>query len=234
MRLAKVFGLAVVAAVAAMAFVGAGTASAQHSIALCKSLVTLCGVNELWPAGTILKALAKEPKLTNSLGTITCEDSVVEGKSAAAVGNPYIISSPTATFGVLLVPKLGLGCTGPCTAAGQENIHVTVDELRILVEAVDKYFLLGAGLALLLNCPLVGTCVYRSNHFKVEIKHDGTHPYHAGNNLPLVQFNIQLARQTTHGGSAFCPAESQWVASYVLYLAESGGVQGLAWPSLDK
>jgi len=242
MRFVKAFGLAALAAVAAMAFLGAGTASAQtHDIVLCKELVTLCPAGKLWPAGTLLEALAKEPKLLSSLGTIECEDSYILALATEEVGHlnsgvpEYLLDNVVPEFGVLPTPTLGLGCTGPCGATNQDWIHASFESSRLLVENVDKYFILGAGLALILNC-LGLTCVFRANHVKVPITHTGTHLLHPGNNLPLAHFEVPLTRQTTHSGSSLCPATATWHAKYTFTLAKDhiSKTEGLAWPSLDK
>jgi len=238
MRFVKAFGLAALAALATMAFIGTGTASAQHDIVLCKTLATLCAASEVWPTGTLVTALAKEPKLTSSLGTITCEDSYVKGllENELGTATELKLDSVTVEFGKLPSPSLGTGCTGPCTTEAGSTIHATFENTRILVESPDIYYILGGGLALLLNCPFGVTCVYRSTHTKKLIKHNGTHLLHAGNNLPLAQFEITLERQTTHSGSSLCPATSVWNALYVFTLAEhhASGTSGLAWPSLFK
>jgi hypothetical protein len=243
-RLVKMLGLAMVAAIATMAFIGAGSASAQeHKIVLCDELVTLCPNGHLWPEGTELEALAKEPKLHSSLGTTTsCEDSIVTGKVGPSPASPLTITSPLVEFGTLPTPKLGLGCTGSCTGTGEETIHPVLDSMQIEVEAVDKYYLTGTGLAALLKCPLVGTCIFRGENIKVPISHTGKHPGHSGENLPLANFEVLLNRKTTHtnklkqsvSGSSFCPSTAEWLADYTLLLAKFGEKVGLAWPSLDK
>lgn len=236
MRFFKMIGAVVMVATTTLVLFGIGTASAQtHKIVLCKELVILCAPGKLWPSLSRFTWLAGKVEFSNSLGTITCEDSTITGELEAEIGDPLPIKNAALAFGVLPTPKLGLGCTGPCTGAGAENFHATLEGLRYLVEAPDRYFILGGGLALILNCPLVGTCVYRTDHFKDEIKHNGTHPSHPNaNNLPLTLLTLVMNRQTTHAGSTFCPATTVWAANYIHYLAEAGGVPGLAWPSLDK
>ncbi len=242
MQFVKAFGLAALAAVAAMAFLGAGSASAQEhtEIVLCKELVKLCGDKQLWPASTILSALATNPELKTSIGNITCEDSVVTGELENEIGTTLTSKSLSVTFGKLPTPTLGTGCTGVCVESGgkpnPESIHVELTELSVTVGAEDKYSLQGTGLALILNCPLVGTCVYRGEKVVSPISHDGLHAAHPDpTNLPLARFEETLTRQASHGGSVFCPATSLWIANYVLYLAKApNGETGLVWPALDK
>jgi hypothetical protein len=239
MRFAKAFVLAALVAVAATAFVGASTASAQHEIVLCKELVTLCPNGSLWPSLTKLFALAENPELESSLGIIKCPDSEVTAEIATDIGAVVTTKNITGVFGSLhaleLGKTLGEGCTGPCVQGQTEAIHVTLEALELIVEPIDKYSLRGTGLALILKCPFGVTCVYRGTNVITPIVHDGKHARHPNaTNLPLAKFEETLARQTTHGGSSLCPSTSLWRANYVLYLAESGGVAGLVWPSLDK
>ncbi len=241
MRFTKALGFAAIAAVAAMAFIGSSTASAQtHEIVLCKKLVALCPKGELWPSLSTILLLAKEPKKASSLGTTACEDSLITAQLATEIGNPLTTKNITMTEGILPTPKLGVGCTGPCT--GGENIHHEVEKIEFIIEAAKGleeshgYALRWTGLSLLLNCPIVGTCVYRWVDRVSPIKHDGKHELHKGaENLPLAAFEETLNRQTTHGGSVFCPATTTWTATYTLYLVHSpdGQTSGLGWPALD-
>ncbi len=206
-----------------------------HEVVLCKELVTLCAKGKLWPSFTKLLALAEDPKLTSGLGTITCEDSLLTAETAGEIGLPLTLFNPNVDFGALpILANLGLGCTGPCMGINQRGIHVELEFARIDVEAIDKYHLKGDGLVLILNCPIVGTCVYRGEKISAPITHTGSHNQHGGTNLPLASFNLNLARMTTHGGSIFCPSTAIWTADYVLYLVHWNGETGLAWPALDE
>jgi hypothetical protein len=88
MKYVKILGLAAVAAAALMAFVGAGTASAQNGekTALCKVTPTngICALENTYPAGTVVESEATETAtLTPSgeLPTITCTSSKLSGKT---------------------------------------------------------------------------------------------------------------------------------------------------------
>lgn len=70
MRLTKMLGLAMVAAIAAMAFVGAGTASAV----LCKVKESPCSATNQYPAHTTVVFSTEEALLTGSL-TVKCKSS---------------------------------------------------------------------------------------------------------------------------------------------------------------
>ena len=89
MRFIKVIGLAAIAAVAAMAFIGASSASAADNVVLCKKLILtleLCGAGELLPSGAVLRGLASDPVLKNSIATVLCEDATFEAKTTAEKG----------------------------------------------------------------------------------------------------------------------------------------------------
>ncbi len=242
MRFTKALGLAVLAAVAAMAFLGSSTASAQkHEIVLCKQLVALCPDGEAWPALSVALFLAEDPILKSGLGTTLCEDSLITAELASEIGNPLTSKNITAQFGILPTPKLGANCTGPCTNGATETIHAELEKLEVIIqtnnglEGQHGYAVRGTGLALLLNCPIIGTCVYRGADRVSPIKHEGKHELHKGaENLPLAEFEETLERQTTHTGSVFCPSASVWNSRYALYLvhAPGGSSSGLGWPSL--
>jgi hypothetical protein len=84
MKYVKMLGLAAVAAAALMAFVGAGTASAETT--LCEVTENSCSSANMYPTGTEIKASlvgGTKAVLTpsNELPTIECSVSEVEGKT---------------------------------------------------------------------------------------------------------------------------------------------------------
>ncbi len=88
MKHMKVLGLAVLAAVTAMAIVGSGTASATT---LCKEKAETCPEGKRYPAGTKVKAQLKkgtEAVLKTSVGTIKCKGSRAAGKTTKESGEP--------------------------------------------------------------------------------------------------------------------------------------------------
>ncbi|HEY5708797.1 MAG TPA: hypothetical protein VIS51_05340 [Solirubrobacterales bacterium] len=115
MRLTKMFGLAALAAVAAMAFVGATSASASANTQLCTVHTGLtCGagnaatsVHYVLTAGTVLTVLAEIDVL--------CLGYLLE-KTALGLGNPQSVHTTTQTFS---------GCG---TNATHTNATVTVQE----------------------------------------------------------------------------------------------------------
>jgi hypothetical protein len=234
MRLIKMLGLAMVVAIATMAFIGAGSAAAQDKIVLCKELIEkgkLCPEGKEWPKGSLLLFLAKEPEFKSSATTVKCEDSVIEAKTLALSGSPLSIEISGLVFGKLPTPTLGEGCTG-CT----KGIHAVLPiNAEIEVTGEDDFWMKTTGLMVKKGCPLGLTCVYGWEGIKSLIEHKGTHPSHEGSNLPSMFFEVTLTRQTTHGGSSFCPATGTWTARYVAYLVNPpAGEPGLGWPALSE
>jgi hypothetical protein len=87
MKSLKMLGLAAIAALGLMAFVGASTASATT---LCKTNITPCPANWHWPIGTSLHAKLKKPK---------------EGEATAKLTSP--VGEPVATCkGLTLTAEL--------------------------------------------------------------------------------------------------------------------------------
>jgi len=81
MKYLKVFGLAAVAAVVAMAFIGASSASAT---ALCSVNEAKCPTEAQLGAGTVIEAHLKtgtKAVLETSLATVECSKSVTKGKT---------------------------------------------------------------------------------------------------------------------------------------------------------
>jgi hypothetical protein len=75
MKLIKMLGLAAMAAMVAMAFVGVSSASAEKSVVLCEEPELSC--ENPWPHPTTIVGHAKTPKLLSSIGTVECDLSLV-------------------------------------------------------------------------------------------------------------------------------------------------------------
>jgi hypothetical protein len=97
-RLIKTFGLAAVAALAAMAFLGAGSASATVT-ALCKSSETECQAANHYPKGTTIKANSSEVRFENSgKPEFICSRSEMELKLTATTGTPLPVEFNIMSF----------------------------------------------------------------------------------------------------------------------------------------
>ena len=151
MRLIKMFGLAALAAVAAMAFVGATSASAELNTTLCKEHTgLLCAkpdekttVHAVLKTGTVGKLLAAI--------NVLCLGVLIE---ATALG-----------LGKLLpVHVLKLIFEGCGTGAAHNNCTVTVQELPLadlLKTGLDQAKLINLSGRTRLQCPNIGIdCVY--------------------------------------------------------------------------
>jgi hypothetical protein len=235
MRWTKALSLAAMAAVAAMAFIGTGTASAQNpdpEIVLCKALELLCAPNNLWPADTVLLALAANALLDNGVVHIECEDSVVNGlvTTPGGIGTDLHGVATTVSFGKLPTPTLGEGCVSDCGASIQ--VHINGTPLFLLEVATGNVykFTIVTGKATILCAGF--SCGFAANNDSGKISHTGTHSLHSGNNLPLIDLNVELER--TLGLAFSCGGTAVWDADYVVYLAHANGQSGLAWPALDK
>src|SRR4051794_1898366 len=102
MKHIRKLGLVVVAAVAAMALVGATSAMAEGTTTLCKENKTPCPTTSRYAAGTALEGLATNPTLLGKFfgitGTISCEHSVVAGTLDSAIGTPLTGTISTISF----------------------------------------------------------------------------------------------------------------------------------------
>lgn len=108
MRLIKMAGLAAIAALAMMAFVGAGSASAT---ALCKTPAeeeegkTICFEEERYPAGTIIEGKSSEVRFGSATHVhMKCTESRFRGKTQATEATSIPVQFESWSFG---------GCTAP-------------------------------------------------------------------------------------------------------------------------
>jgi hypothetical protein len=108
MKYVKILGLAAVAAMALMAFVGAGTASAS---VLCTSATSPCPSD--YAKGTEVVATSSHTQLTAGFGTVTCKKNEVAGKTKTTGGASETVFGPVESLvfeecnGVVKVLKEG-------------------------------------------------------------------------------------------------------------------------------
>lgn len=228
MKFLKVLGLAAVAAAVVMALVGAGTASAADTIAICKLLVTpstaLCPAGEVYPSGAKILASASKPKLLSSLGTVECPESKVVAETTAESGATLPISITTLTFGP--AGKCSM-CPTVDTAPPYAG-KVEVEEKEVEKVKVDDFFLNAKGSATLLNCFGFGiTCIYGESEIKSLIDTDPAVGF------ATILINSTLTRQI--GSSGLCPSTGTWEANYTVTGIDSGGVNDQpGWITLYK
>jgi hypothetical protein len=220
MRFSKALGLAVLAVMAAMAFVGGGTASADSEMVLCTALVEkaseLCPPNTYLKQGTTISALASAPAiLLPGAPAVKCEDGIIEGGLGTTMAAELTVTVTEIAFGKLPTPALGAGCT-VCT----QGIHVTPLPTGAWfgVEAGDAFFFKLEGVKIVLKgCPLGITCEYITGGFKSPIdRHAQEHP-----DWPEKKKDVILVKRvlTTVGGSPFCPKGAEWFGEYILTLS---------------
>jgi hypothetical protein len=204
-RLIKMLGLTAVAAMVAMAFIGASSASANSTtIVLCEKAELECGSPFANP--TTITAHAVEPKLITSLGTIVCETSLTETTllnelSALGVGHILALSFS--------------GCK-----LGKTSCEVTVNTLGLLsftkTAALEGNAKSTGGTKATVKCGSLINCKYGGEPtLKVVTL---TEHEIEGKKLPLEGLTQLLATKTTilteEGEKFICPNTSEWVATY--------------------
>jgi hypothetical protein len=99
LKIARILGLAAIAALALLALAGAGSALAAETT-LCKSSTEspYCTSEESYPASTTVQASTSSPLiLENTALKVEC-DSTLEGATSSAAGNPLSVSVSSWTF----------------------------------------------------------------------------------------------------------------------------------------
>ncbi len=217
MKIVKAAGLTAIAALAAMAFIGVGTASAAHEVALCRDLVNLCANNRVLPAGTELLALASNPELkAEGVSPVKCEDSVAQFKTTAEMGSPLPLQGTSLEFGKLPAPSLGSGCT-TCTGGVHTKTPISANISVSGTEEAHVWTLEATGEAVLLNCFGLGIeCGYGNTGIKSPIDADaGTHK-NAVEEKGLATILVNTTLKKTSGG-IFCPSTGTWTANYTVF-----------------
>ncbi len=216
MRFTKMLILAITASIAAMALVGTSSALAVDSIVLCKenpgSTEALCPEKSLYPSGTVIKAKAANPKLSGTL-TVECPESVVEGKTTAASGNPLTGEITSLTFG----PN---GKCSNCPTVDVESLpYKNVKVVAKTVGEKEEFFLISEGFAQLLNCFGFINCLYKTPAGGVELLIENR-----ANGLPL----IKAEAETLTGPGGVCGSSGAWTATYEVTAPDP------VWIALDK
>jgi hypothetical protein len=186
MKYVKMIGLAAVAAMALMAFAGAGTASAAATT-LCKTAESPCSEAWSYPDGTTVHATQKgSGSLATSGFTVTCTESTLHGATAGG-GTKIVIDKliwegcnttvDTVATGEIEVTKAS---SGNATVVAK-NTKVTIN-----IAGVSCTFGAGAGLTL-------GTYTESTKHLTI-----------SGTEVPKVE------------GSFLCPSSGKWTDTYVI------------------
>jgi len=194
----KMFGLAAIAAVAAMAFIGASSASAEHT-ALCKEAAALC------PEDKLVKSIhmtAGTTVLKTSILTVLCLSSLAEGH----ITSPNYLGAPL--VGTLL-PIVWSNCG---SNAAHDNCSVTTlagGTISALKTAAGLGTATSENAKVLVLCSGFLHCVYGGpsvGPFNVE---GAGHTAGAGKGM----FTATELKVPNISGF-LCPSESKWTALY--------------------
>jgi hypothetical protein len=201
MKSIKMFGLAAVAAIAAMAFVGAAAAQADTEVVLCKKAEALCAAANVYPVGTEIKATATNPELLGGPLPEKCSTSETTGKttSAGGMGAPLLGEIATLTFS---------SCS-PCTSVTSPGKFKT----EISVNAKDEYSMKTTGEATISGgffC-FGNVCKFKGENLTLPIDNSFPHPVILTNKAKL---------QLVSGSESFCGKTGEWVATYTTTLPE--------------
>ena len=201
MKYLKILGLAAVAATALMAFVGAGTASAETT--LCTATETPCSTNHP-PLGTTLSAegIAGEgvtkPTLTAPFGNITC---------SSTISGP--ISTTTTPEGSVTVANLSwTGCVGGTAetkTGGTIKIHHDAEHNGVVTLAGFVVKVTQAGIP----------CWYESKT-AAGGPLEGTFTGGTVGGTAIIHLTAEpvVISNATHPSSGFCPTKAPWHATY--------------------
>jgi hypothetical protein len=199
-RTFKLLSLAGIAAIAAMAFLGAGTASATR---LCKTAAGAGTCGSIYGAGTKISASSTEATLVTSLGTVVCKKSTVGGKTTTAGGGAGV---PVAgTVESLTFSECKLGSTS-CTATA---VHLNYTATVAWTSGNNGTFTVGKGTGgapgAHVVCGSFIDCTFTGEGIQLDV--DGGEPA-----LVLAKEEV-LAKEA---GGFFCPSSSTWTATYTV------------------
>lgn len=206
MKYTKILGLAAVAAMALMAWLGASSASAT---VLCKnSTSTPC--SEKYAPETIIEGAATNAKLTSNLATVSCTNSetTAETKTEGSAS-----TTVTGTITALDFTGCTTGAGVPCTVTVNHlpyhaEIHWTTGNNGTLTVSSDGSGSPGANVV----CAGVISCTFERTLF--------TLPVTGGAPASIAANAISLER-TPFGGTPLCGTEAFWDATYTATGANS-------------
>lgn len=182
----KILGLAMVAAIAAMAFIGVGSASAV----LCKAKESPCAAANQYPTPTEVTTLSKGTKLTNALGFETlCESEAVLKHEGVKSGK---------LFGKFL-KLVWTNCKG-CTTVTTTTLGTFEDEP--IGSGNGRLFPKGT-VVLLQNCPFGAECTASAT--------SGTTVLNLNGGTINGTANATANTTVTLAGGGLCGSSGTWV-----------------------
>lgn len=223
MKPMKMFGLALVAAVAAMALVGASSALAE-STALCKVNENPCALANQYPAGTIIEAQLLHqtessaenlknvsPSLLlgpNLVEEVRCWESSASGETTTGLATPLEGKLTGLSFGHCF-HKTGVGCTVTVNQLGTLTLLKTGANLgEAKVNGVLVTVVCGVS-------PVVLECVYKTEALPMAAK--GTGPLGE-----VAELTADHAKLTKEGIGISCPSEGFFDAKYEIVEPAAG------------
>ncbi len=195
MRLIKMLGLGMVAAIAAMALVGVGSASA-HSTALCKTNELPC--KSPLPSGTAITGALESgttAKLKSSIGTVECKKSPTSGKTTSGLA-----TSVSGSITALKFEECKLGETS-CTVT-TEGLPYAASVLVIPGTMNGEFTVKNPSATV--KCGALINCTFGFESVNLTV--DGGAP---------AKLLAKEERLTLEKGF-ICPGESFWTATYTI------------------
>ena len=193
MKYVKILGLAALAAMAVMAFVGAGTASATTLCKTSGSPEAGCGAGkgEINAETDNIVGTSTNAKLTSPIANVVCNHSETEIDPASSTGSPILGSITKLTF------------TGECRTEGGTACTVTVKNIPYEAElegtTLTAKDAVGAGAKVV--CGFLINCEFLANEAKLTITN--------GSPTTATASKVVLKR---NGG--ICPETAEWDAVY--------------------
>jgi hypothetical protein len=198
MKLIKTLGFTAIAAIAAMALLGANSAMANTSTSLCKVSTNPCPPASLYPSGTVIEGLAVNPVFLGTffgiVGEIECDHSVISGKTEGALSQPLVVKVTLITFTGNCESTFGGTCTITTAKTGKLDLLRTGPN---------------AGIATSLGNEITVAC---SGFPSIECTFGGEPPL-AANGSSTKTLTANNAPLVAVSGSA-CPSSPRWDAKY--------------------
>ncbi len=152
MKYVKILGMAAVAAMALMAFVGAGTASAT---VLCSTNTSPCPAGQKWPLGTGIEFTVTSKTSAAWLGTESEEiETCTGGKLKGEITNA---GSATEAVKIKISEFSWTSCTFPT-----KTLEIGTLELLNISGTSDATINMSSGFKFTMNTIIFGSCVYGS------------------------------------------------------------------------
>jgi hypothetical protein len=195
----KMLGLAVVAAAALTAFIGAGTASATE---LCSTATTPCSGTK-YLSGTAIEATSTKAVLVTNITTVTCTHSVITGDTTSSGGSGVSVTGKTTSLTFT-------GCTDsngePCTVTQNAVGNASVSGGTASATGKFSYNVTSKTGASV-------TCFGLKCNFSLS---SATLPGQnsAGGTPTIKAENVELTRES--GFEFLCPTTSTWTATYTI------------------